>query len=268
MEAKDVEAILSEYEALALIANSESVDIDAVVRALPERTLYVFFNGCAKVLARPFEKDAILCQRLISNGTRFLTSQKHVDRARALFSQPLKAEVGVLAERGAPEGAPHLAPLRKSALVQYTLDFDCEFGSLYTVGRMPTTGFAVALWLLEKAPHANVFLCGFTGAAGPRFDIIVEHDWTFEQIMLRCFVKRGRIQFFEESVGKPAGALERVCAHFPDLSEATIALIASNVLANRHTSVERQVAKLWATTKLQRRIRAFFKRLRLRYAGR
>ncbi|WP_081158002.1 hypothetical protein [Ensifer aridi] len=260
MEVRDLETILSEYEMVALIANSEGVDVEAVSRGLPERTLYIFFTGCAKVLARPFDKDAILCHRLVSGGTRFQKSKKHFDKAYALFSRPPRAEIGVLADRGVPEGTPGMTAPRRSALVPYTLDFDYVFGSLYPVGRMPTTGFAVALWLLERASHANVCLCGFTGVAGMQFNMHVEHDWTFEQIMLRCFVNRGRLRFFEEGVSGPAGTLERICRHFPELNESTIALIASNVLANRYTGMERQVARLWASTKLERRIRAFFKR--------
>ncbi|WP_331371769.1 hypothetical protein [Sinorhizobium chiapasense] len=257
-----IEAILSGYEIVALIANSEDVDVDAVVRAMPERTLYVFFTGCAKVLTRPFDRDAVLCHRLVADGTRFLKSQKYFDRAYSLFSQPLKAEIGVLADRGVPEGAPRVTTARRSTLVPYSLDFDHAFGSLYPVGRMPTTGFAVALWLVEKVPHANVALCGFTGTAGLQFNMYSEHDWTFEQIMLQLLAKKGRIRRFEERLCEPAGALARICSRFPEFDEATIALVAANVLASRLTGTERQVARLWARTKLERKIRGFFKRFK------
>ncbi|MDK1374970.1 MULTISPECIES: hypothetical protein [unclassified Sinorhizobium] len=262
MQSRVFEALLSRYETVALIANSEGVDVDAVVRALPERTLYVFFTGCAKVLTRPFDGDAVLCHRLIADGTRFLKSRKHFDRAYSLFSQPPKAEIGVLADRGVPEGAPRVTTARTSTLVPYTLDFDHALGPLYPVDRMPTTGFAVALWLVEKVPDANVSLCGFTGTAGLQFNMYSEHDWTFEQIMLQLLAQKGRIQRFEDSLCEPAGALARIIGRFPEFDEATIALVAANVLANRLTGTERQVSRLWARTKLERNIRAFFKRFR------
>ncbi|MBW9066409.1 hypothetical protein JNB71_24190 [Rhizobium herbae] len=262
MQGEDFEALLSRYEMVALIANSESVDIDVITSTLPEKTLYVFFTGCAKVLSRPFEKDAVLCHRLVAGGTRFLKSQKHFDKAYSLFKRHLKAEIGVIADRGVPEGSPGLAAPRKSTLMPQTLDFDHTFGPLYPVDRMPTTGFAIAVWLAEKIPHANICLCGFTGTAGLQFSMYTEHDWTFEQITLQLFVKKGRIRRFEEQLSEPAGSFARIHNRFPEFSEATIALVATNVLASRFTGMERQVAKLWSKTKLERRIRGFFKRFK------
>jgi hypothetical protein len=262
MQAEDFEALLSGYEMVALIANSESVDIDAITQALPAKTLYVFFTGCAKVVPRPFEKDAVLCHRLVADGTKFLKSQKHFDKAYSLFAKGLKAEIGVIADRGVAEECLAPASPRKSDLVPYTLDFDHALGPLYPFGRMPTTGFAIAVWLAEKIPHANVCLCGFTGVAGLQFSMYTEHDWTFEQIMLQLFVKKGRIQRFEDNLSEPAGMFARIHNRFPEFSEATIALVATNVLANRYTGMERQVAKLWSKTKLERRIGGFFKRFK------
>lgn len=262
MQAEDFETILSNYEMVALIANSESVDIDKIARALPEKTLYVFFTGCAKVLAQPFGRDAVLCHRLVAGGTKFLKSQKHFDKAYSLFKNSLKAEIGVIAERSLAQGAAALSAPRTSELVPYTLDFDYTFGPLYPADRSPTTGFALAMWLTERAPGANVCLCGFTGVAGLQFNMYTGHDWTFEQIMLQLFVKKGRIRRFEDSLNEPAGTFARIHERFPEFSEATIALVATNVLANRYTGMERQVAKLWSKTKIERRIRGFFKRFK------
>jgi hypothetical protein len=262
MQAEDFEALFSGYEMVALIANSESVDIDAITYTLPEKTLYVFFTGCTKVLPRPFDKDAILCHRLVASGTRFLKSQKHFDKAYSLFTHGLKSEIGVIADRGMPDGGARVMSPRKSDLVPHTLDFDYTFGPLYPMERMPTTGFAIAVWLAEKMPHANICLCGFTGVAGLQFSMYTEHDWTFEQIMLQLFVKKGRIRRFEEKLSEPAGSYARIHSRFPEFSEATIALVANNVLANRFTGMERQVAKLWSKTKIERSIRSFVKRFK------
>lgn len=262
MQAENFETILSDYEMIALIANSESVDIGKITRTLPERTLYVFFTGCAKVLAEPFDRDAVLCHRLVAGGAKFLKSQKHFDKAHSLFTQGLKTEIGVIAERSQADSTASLSTPRTSDLVPYTLDFDYTFGPLYPADRSPTTGFALAMWLAEKAPGANICLCGFTGVAGLQFNMYTGHDWTFEQIMLQLFVKKGRIRRFEDSLNEPAGTFARIHERFPEFSEATIALVATNVLANRYTGMERQVAKLWSKTKLERRIRGFFKRFK------
>lgn len=261
-QTEDFEALLSGYETVALIANSESVDIDAITRALPDNTLYVFFTGCTKVLARPFEKDAILCHRLVSGGTKFLKSRKHFDKAYSLFANGLKTEIGIIADRVAVEGDLVLDTPRTSVLVPHAIDFNFMFGSFYPVGRMPTTGFALVAWLAENVPHANICLCGFTGVAGMQFNMYVEHDWTFEQIVLQLFVKKGRIKRFEDNLYQPVGTFARIHTRFPEFGEATIALVAANVLANRYTGMERQVAKLWSSTKLERRIRGFFRRFK------
>ena len=262
MQTEDFETILSGYDKVALIANSEAVDIEAIQAGLPEKTLYIFFTGCAKVLHRPFTGDVILCHRLVSGGSKFLKSQKHFDTAYSLFAGDLKAEIGVLAGRGMEDGAPAMASPRQSPLVRYTLDFDYDFGALYPQDRKPTTGFAIAIWLAEKIPHANIILCGFTGVAGLQFNMYMEHDWTFEQIMLQLFVKKGRISRFGDGSDTAAGSFSRIQARFPEFGEAAIALVATNVLANRYTGMERQVAKLWSRTKLERRIRGFFKRFK------
>ena len=262
MQAEDFATILANYEMVALIANSESVDIGKIVSAMPERTLYIFFTGCAKVLSQPFDKDAVLCHRLVSGGAKFLKSQKHFDKAHSLFSKGLITEIGVIAERSAAGGSTALAAPRESSLVPYTLDFDYTFGPLYPADRSATTGFALAMWLAEKAPDAQICLCGFTGVAGLQFNMYAGHDWTFEQIMLQLFVKKGRIRRFEDSLSEPAGTFASIHNRFPEFSEATIALVASNVLANRYTGMERQMAKLWSKTKLERRIRGFFRRFR------
>lgn len=265
IQAGAFEAILADYEMVALIANSEAINIDAITQSMPARTLYVFFTGCAKVLSRPFEHDAVLCHRLVADGTRFLKSQKHFNRAYSLFAKPLKAEVGMLASPGVPDGTPPLPAARSSKLVPYTLDFDYTIGHIYPVKRVPTTGFAMAMWIAETMPKAQVCLCGFTGVASLNLSMYSEHDWTWEQILLQLFVKKGRILRFEEALSEPAGSCARIHARFPEFSEATIALVASNVLSNRFTGMERQVARLWVLTKFQRRVRGFFKRFGARY---
>jgi len=54
----------------------------------------------------------------------------------------------------------------------------------------------------------------------------------------------------------------RIHDRFPEFNEATIALVATNVLANRFTGTELQVAKLWSKTRIQRKIGSLFTRIK------
>lgn len=259
----DLLAVLRSYEAIALIGNSEGVKIDAIVRDLPERTLFIFFTGCAKVLNGPFPRDAMLCHRLIRNGMAFLKSQRHFDKAYSFFPQGLKGECGIIADRGGEHGVA-LAEPRRSDLLPVVLDFDHAIGPVYPAGKMPTTGFAVALWLLGELPDAKIWLCGFTGVAGLEFHLYHDHDWTFEQTAFDLFQRSGRLSRHETKGIRADDGLGRLKQRFPEFSEGEIALVATEVLARRFGGMERQMAKLWSMTKVPRKIRGFFKRIRSR----
>lgn len=255
-------ALLSTYEAIALIANSESLAIDKVVSALPDNTLYVFFTGCAKVLNKPFPKDSALCHRLIANGTRFLKSKKHFESAYSFFPQGLKAEIGLIADKATIANIA-LPAFRKSPIIPLVIDFDYLFPGLYPAGRMPTTGFGLALSLLKIQPEAKVYLCGFTGVPGTEFNMYSEHDWTFEQTLLKLFAKKDRIiQLQESDIAASQNWLTGVCTRFPEFDSAEVALVAAQVIGNRVTGMERRLAKLWDQTKWQRKIKSYFKRFR------
>ncbi len=256
--------LLGSYEAIALIANSESLVIDSVAAALPQNTLYVFFTGCAKVLSKPFPEDSILCHRLVAGGARFLKSRKHFESAYNFFPQGLKAEVGIIADKAKATPSP-LPASRASPIIPLVIDFDYIFHGLYPAGRMPTTGFALALALLDLRPEAKVYLCGFTGVPGTEFNMYSEHDWTFEQTILHLFAKAGRIiQLHESDVAASQNWLTAVSNRFPEFAHGEIAMMASQVIGNRLTGTERRVAKLWDQTKWQRKIKAYFKRFRIR----
>ncbi|XUY27742.1 hypothetical protein RMR21_005135 [Agrobacterium sp. rho-8.1] len=254
-EPRAFEALLGRYGNIALIANSESVNIETIVDALPTDTLFVFFTGCAKVLKAPFQRDAILCHRMVAGGKRFLKSQKHFDSAHSFFPDGLKTEIGMLADKASIEATRPTSP-RSTDLVPHLVDFDYMFDSFYPAGRMPTTGFALAMWLIETLPNAKVVLCGFTGVAGTQFNMYEEHDWTFEQTVLHLFAKSGRIVRLQESnAAASQNWLSNVANRFPEFDQGEIALAAAQVLGNRFTGLERRVSKLWDQTKWQRQIK-------------
>ena len=249
----DLHALFARHELIALVANNEALDIEAVRRSLPENTLFVFFTGCEKILTRRFEGEAALCHRLVTPD-RFLKAPKYFRMAYSLLPENLAAEMGIIADRGSP--AVQEAP-RQSGLVPHLIDFDHEFSGFYPQGRMPTTGFALALYLLEKCPSARVCLCGFSGVAGLRYTVYPEHDWTFEQTLIQLFARSGRLLRSDGTPGAdtstdPGGPLDSIARRYPEFGPDLVALTASQVLASRFTGMERQMAHLWKQTRLRR----------------
>lgn len=247
----DLHTLLARHELIALVANNETLDIDAVRRSLPADTLFVFFTGCEKILTSKFEGAAALCHRLVTPD-RFLKAPKYFRMAYSLLPDQLVAEVGIIADRGIPE-APNAQAPRRSELVPHLIDFDFEFAGFYPPGRMPTTGFALALHLLEKCPTARVCLCGFSGVAGLRYTVYPEHDWTFEQTLIQLFARSGRLLRTDGTSGAAApGPLDSIAQRYPEFGADLVALTASQVLASRFTGMERQMAHLWKQTRLRR----------------
>jgi len=258
--------IFSPYSKIALIANSEALDIDVVERAFPSNTLFVFFTRCPRVLSRPFTRDAILCHRMKDAHT-FNEGEKHVGRARALFAPgALKSEIGIIAhdvpEAGAP--MPSAAPVETASdRVGLLLDLDSMFSDFYTPGMTPTTGFAMAVWLLENVPQAEVTLCGFTGVRGPDFRMRIMHDWSLEQTVLRLFARQGRLCTLSDSrTGNDA--LSRITERFPQYAETTVAKVAADVLSDRINALDRLVSMLWSVSRAPRALHRFAANFKLR----
>ncbi|TPP10789.1 hypothetical protein [Rhizobium glycinendophyticum] len=265
----DFKQILAGYDVIALVANNERIDVEQLATQMPERTLFVFFTGCEKILRRRFERDSALCHRL-RNETTFLKGQKYFDMAHSLLPENLKATVGVIA--GSGKAVVSEKPRqRQTNLTPFLIDFDYEFPGFYPEDRMPSTGFALAMWLIEHCRDAKIALCGFTGVAGVKYSVYPAHDWTFEQTLLELMNLDGRL-FRAEDRHKPGsgGSFARIKARYPQFSDAQIGLVASQVLASRFTGMEWQMAKLWdrngrwqrlAANGLRRLKRAFSLRL-------
>lgn len=241
----DFKRILAGYDVIALVANNERIDIEQLALGLPERTLFVFFTGCEKILQHRFERDSALCHRLRNEHT-FLKGQKYFDMAHSLLPADLKATVGIIA--GTSKGMGGATPVRRqSTLTPFLIDFDYDFPDFYPAGRMPSTGFALALWLVEQCPATTrVALCGFTGVAGVKYSVYPAHDWTFEQTLLELMNLDGRVFRAEEGdVPGSGGSMVRIKARYPQFSDAQIGAVASQVLASRFTGMEWQMVKLW-----------------------
>lgn len=260
----DLVELVRGYDAVALMGNSEGVDVDAIVADLPENTLFLFFTGCAKILRGPFRRDALLCHRVIRDGRAFLKSQGTFDNAHSFFPDTLKGEIAVIADNGEPDDAPARTAARTSPLLPMTLDFDHVLGRFYPVGSTPTTGFAVAMWLLASAPACQIWLCGFTGVAGAQFKLFAGHDWAFEQTALQLLARSGRLHRHGGETSPVDGFVRR----FPEFDRADVALVYSSVLAKQMASMDRRVTHLWTLTKIPRGMQGLYARFRRKFLQR
>ena len=246
------------YSTVALMANSEGLDADAVRASLPPETLFVFFTRCPRILSRPFDGDAVLCHRM-KDANCPNEGEKHVRRARSLFVEgSLKAEIGLLASY---VGSIRPAHPDRSETVGYLLDLDDLFGGWYTEGKTPTTGFALAIWLARSLPETTaIHLCGFTGVRGADFRMRTMHDWTLEQAVLRILYRRGRLTQFGRADESNVGAAVR--GFLPDVSDGEIALVAADVVNDRLNALDVLVAKLWSLASIPRAVTDLTARLR------
>lgn len=258
MTPDELRLLFSSYESIALIANNEHIDIDFIEGLLPENTLFVFFNKCDKVLARPFHPDAILCVRL-RNLSEILDSKRHQQRAHQLLPR-LKTIVGVLATRGSEGRKASLDAPLKSPVVPATLDFDYLFPGFYPNPRYASTGFAVALSLLEHSGNAAIYLCGFSGAPGLKFSMNASHDWVFEQTLLQLMIGQGRLHRIDAKHGQGAiESLSRIPQRYPEFKSVDVALAATQAVNERFIGMERRVSKLWQMTGWIRAVKDIFR---------
>jgi hypothetical protein len=261
MMPEELRSLFSSYESIALVANNETVDMAFVESMLPENTIFVFFNKCEKVVPVPFHRDAILWVRL-RNLDEVLDPKRHQLRAFNLLPN-LKTVVGVLAGRGPSYREESLDLPLKSPAVPATLDFDYLFPSFYPSspsGRYASTGFAVAMALLENIGNAGIYLCGFSGVPGQTFSMNASHDWVFEQTLLQLMIGQGRLHRIDPSpIQAGSLSLSRIPQRYPEFKAADVALAATQAVNERFIGMERRVSKLWQMTGWIRAIKDIFR---------
>lgn len=244
--------VLGSYESIALVANSEDVDLEALKESLPEATLFVFFTRCPRILKQPFDRPSILCHRLKRDGS-FNEGSKHVAAARGRFKED--ALLGEIAIHVGTMGSDDDLMLSVAADTNELAreDLSSLFEDFYTVGMTPTTGFALAVWLEAQDLKSDIVLCGFTGVRGGKFRMRIMHDWTLEQTTLRLLEYRKRLSFQEYPEGRDIPLL-RMRNRFGDVPVEISAFVAVDVLSDRLTGLDRMISRLWQVTRAQRRI--------------
>lgn len=253
-------SLLESYEAVAVVANSDAVDLSAIVAAMPDRTIYIFTSHSAKVLKKPFDRDSAVVHRMYDRDTH-VARRKTLERLfQVLPKSVVKGEFGLYSDFvDAPDKEANAG--HRSEAPPPVIDMDATVAGFYPRGRLASTGFVLALWLARNVTASRVYLCGFTGVRGDRLPNSPIHDWTLEQTVLRIFYRTGRLFRFEET-GTPSDRLSRLQKRFGPVPDMDLALIACDVVDGRVSGADAQIAHLWSANRLLRGISQGLKSLR------
>lgn len=245
------------YRRIVLVANSDAVSSSMLQPA--DDTLFVFFNKVYKVLSEPFAGPSLLVARSSPAGAN-IVYRREVDEVTKLlrserFLGICNLRVGTHERFSEPRefGAPE--PISSLDLVSAMADF-------YPATHVATSGFALAVFLADLHLDARVHLAGFTAKRSLRWKLFSDHDWTFEQIVLRLLLRAGRI----EALGVvPDETLAAIARRFPELGGIqAVALAAAEVVAERLEGANVAIEDLHRLTRPQRRLREAFDSLKPR----
>lgn len=248
-------ALLSRYSHIVLVANSEAVDFGRLRSELPETALYVFFNKVYKVLDEPFLGNAVLIARSGVMGANIVHRREVADVLRFFSGDDF---LGIVNIRVAAEENLSEESRFEGAKARH-LDLTQILGDLYPVGRIATSGFALALWLADLQLPGKVLLAGFSAKRSEKWKVFDVHDWTFEQIFLRLFARMGAISMMGGVDASPYSALAK---RFPQVPPIEIAMTAAEVLSERLDNANGQIDRLMSVTKTIRAIENFFRRFK------
>ncbi|OXS99168.1 hypothetical protein B7H23_13295 [Notoacmeibacter marinus] len=211
---------LKRFETAVIFANSTAAD-PAGYEAKPDtKRLHVFFGPVWKILGEPFTQNSLLCQPMRTHET-LIQSAGNREAAQALFASG--ALIGTAAVRG---GKDHFGPLdgRPATIrpdgIDFVIDGRATVHGWYTQGRPPSTGFMVALWLMENCPWMTVTLDGFTGVPDGANKMLNSHDWILEQSVLEIERRAGRLTRLPEPGTTTVQALQ---SRYPDMDVSKIA---------------------------------------------
>ena len=244
------------WERIVLVANSDAVE-RAALEAMGEGTLFVFFNRVFKVLDAPFERPSVLLTRCSNVGPNLVhRGEQH----RVLPLVAAGSFGGVLMLRAAAHEVygpdDPFSPHRVARL-----NLSDWFEGAYPPASVPTSGFALAAWLASVAPDAEIVLAGFSARRSDRWKLFDDHDWTFEQTVLRVLERGGRLR----RLGEPARAwpLATLMERYPGL-DAVDAAVVGEVLAERLRGTNLLVDRIWSMLKPLRALDGAFRSLKPR----
>jgi hypothetical protein len=257
--AEDWRPIFAAFSHVVLVANSDVVRIDALQREFPlDTTLFVFFNKVYKVLDRPFPGHSLLISRGQPRGANIVYRHEVGDVVKFF---PKDRFLGILNLRlGLDEKLNTQAEFEDTPTGHLDLIGFC--GDFYPEDKVPTSGFAVALWLADLTLPGKIVLAGFSARRSDKWKVVSVHDWSFEQVFLRLFARVGKISIQGGVAGNAYAALAR---RFPDIPPEEISLAIADVLSERLHNANAEIDKLISLTNVIRSTDNFLRGLRPRF---
>lgn len=235
------------FEDVVLVANSDSVSI-VDLRARFGSALFVFFNKTYKVLDGPFDGASLLVARSSAAGANIVYRREVEAVVRPFVRSAFR---GVMNLRVAATEAFSRADDFGPRPVGH-LDLADACSDFYPLGRVATSGFALAVWLAEQRLPTRIHLAGFSARRSERWKLFRDHDWTFEQTALRLLRDAGLLDLIDGP--RSPKTLAHFAKRFPEIAAAEVPRAAVEVLADRLESVETAVDRLLSLTRWQSRI--------------
>ncbi|KQT59668.1 MULTISPECIES: hypothetical protein [unclassified Aureimonas] len=249
-------AFFGAFDDIVLVANSDAVDIADLDRRFGEKTLFVFFNKVYKVLDQAFVRPSILVARSSEAGANIVYRREVEDVVRLLAEPGFR---GILNLRVAPvERFSERREFGERAVG--FLDLADHFADFYSARHVPSSGFALAVWLTEQGLSSRVHLAGFTAKRSTQWKVFHVHDWTTEQIVQRLLLRAGKLH----AVGGGADALplDRIARRFPGIDASDVSLVAADVLSERLEQANVAIDRLFSLTRFPARIDTLLRRLK------
>lgn len=254
-------AIFAAFSHIILVANSDAVDIAELRRQYPTNALFVFFNKVYKVLEAPFPEHALLISRGSSRGAN-IVYRREVGEVVKFF--PKDRFLGIMNIRlNAEEKLNTAAEFENTPTGHLDLSGFCS--DFYPEDKLPTSGFAIALWLSDLKLPGTIVLAGFSARRSQQWKVVSVHDWSFEQVFLRLFARMGKISIHGGVANNAYAALAK---RFPDIPSSEISLAIADVLSERLGNANAEIDKLISLTNIIREIDLFFRRLKPRFLKR
>jgi hypothetical protein len=251
-------ALFSRFSHVVLVANSDEVSVKELQEEYPGTALFVFFNKVYKILDEQFSGNSLLISRAQPRGANIVYRNEVADVVKLLASQKFLGIMNIrLAEiERLNTSADYLdTPTGHLDLVGFCADF-------YPKDKVATSGFAMALWLVNQSLPAEIVLAGFSAKRSDKWRVVNVHDWTFEQVFLRLFARVGKLTMHGS---RPANSYMTLASRFPELPAAEISATIAEVLSLRLSQTDAQVDKLISLTNAFRSIDEFLRRLKPKF---
>lgn len=251
-------ALFSRFSHVVLVANSDEVSVKELQEEYPGTALFVFFNKVYKILDEQFSGNSLLISRAQPRGANIVYRNEVADVVKLLAPQKFLGIMNIrLAEiERLNTSADYLGtPTGHLDLVGFCADF-------YPKEKVATSGFAMALWLVNQSLPAEIVLAGFSAKRSDKWRVVNVHDWTFEQVFLRLFARVGKLTMHGS---RPANSYMTLASRFPELPAAEISATIAEVLSLRLSQTDAQVDKLISLTSAFRSIDEFLRRLKPKF---